>query len=117
MPCASCYSSTRYMVRTASIVYSLIFFSSRRRHTTSFHVTGVQTCALPISRGRIELALLGRRGHRARREQRGRLPLRAARAGARRTAPHVTRGPERPLVHPVPRRTRVPAPSASWPGL
>ena len=25
-----------------------IFFSSRRRHTRSFHVTGVQTCALPI---------------------------------------------------------------------
>ena len=25
------------------------FFSSRRRHTRSFHVTGVQTCALPIS--------------------------------------------------------------------
>ena len=28
---------------------SLFFFSSRRRHTRSFHVTGVQTCALPIS--------------------------------------------------------------------
>src|ERR671925_905119 len=27
----------------------LFFFSSRRRHTISFHVTGVQTCALPIS--------------------------------------------------------------------
>src|ERR671931_2107466 len=26
------------------------FFSSRRRHTRSFHVTGVQTCALPICR-------------------------------------------------------------------
>ena len=26
----------------------LFFFSSRRRHTRSFHVTGVQTCALPI---------------------------------------------------------------------
>src|ERR671930_2818144 len=24
------------------------FFSSRRRHTISFHVTGVQTCALPV---------------------------------------------------------------------
>ena len=24
------------------------FFSSRIRHTRSFHVTGVQTCALPI---------------------------------------------------------------------
>src|SRR5919198_5039077 len=27
------------------------FFSSRRRHTRSFHVTGVQTCALPIAKG------------------------------------------------------------------
>ena len=27
----------------------MFFFSSRRRHTRSFHVTGVQTCALPIS--------------------------------------------------------------------
>ena len=29
------------------------FFSSRRRHTRSFHVTGVQTCALPILDGGI----------------------------------------------------------------
>src|SRR3546814_3956680 len=28
------------------------FFSSRRRHTRCALVTGVQTCALPISRGR-----------------------------------------------------------------
>ena len=27
------------------------FFSSRRRHTRSGRVTGVQTCALPISHG------------------------------------------------------------------
>ena len=29
-------------------VILVFFFSSRRRHTRSFHVTGVQTCALPI---------------------------------------------------------------------
>ena len=29
-------------------VVVFFFFSSRRRHTRSFHVTGVQTCALPI---------------------------------------------------------------------
>ena len=29
------------------------FFSSRRRHTRSFHVTGVQTCALPISSNQV----------------------------------------------------------------
>ena len=28
--------------------FFVFFFSSRRRHTRSFHVTGVQTCALPI---------------------------------------------------------------------
>src|SRR3546814_4811673 len=32
-------------------MYCLFFFSSRRRHTRCALVTGVQTCALPISRG------------------------------------------------------------------
>src|SRR3546814_3639314 len=32
-------------------VYFYFFFSSRRRHTRCALVTGVQTCALPISRG------------------------------------------------------------------
>src|SRR3546814_7047036 len=32
--------------------YVLFFFSSRRRHTRCALVTGVQTCALPISRDR-----------------------------------------------------------------
>src|SRR3546814_3277368 len=32
------------------IVYPCFFFSSRRRHTSCALVTGVQTCALPISR-------------------------------------------------------------------
>src|SRR3546814_4872714 len=36
--------------------YSYFFFSSRRRHTRCALVTGVQTCALPISR---TFALLG----------------------------------------------------------
>src|SRR3546814_3821964 len=41
------------------LVVSLFFFSSRRRHTRCALVTGVQTCALPISaafigRGRSE---------------------------------------------------------------
>src|SRR3546814_8592561 len=31
------------------IMYSLFVFSSRRRHTRCALVTGVQTCALPIS--------------------------------------------------------------------
>src|SRR3546814_15389717 len=33
----------------------LFFFSSRRRHTSCALVTGVQTCALPISNTRIQL--------------------------------------------------------------
>src|SRR3546814_9017063 len=32
------------------LVFRLFFFSSRRRHTSCALVTGVQTCALPISR-------------------------------------------------------------------
>src|SRR3546814_754563 len=34
------------------VVYFVFFFSSRRRHTRCALVTGVQTCALPIYRGR-----------------------------------------------------------------
>src|SRR3546814_8432827 len=34
----------------------LCFFSSRRRHTRCALVTGVQTCALPISKGRAPMA-------------------------------------------------------------
>ena len=37
----------------------LFFFSSRRRHTRSFHVTGVQTCALPIYNHYDTLEFLG----------------------------------------------------------
>src|SRR3546814_6875639 len=32
-----------------NLIYFLFFFSSRRRHTRCALVTGVQTCALPIS--------------------------------------------------------------------
>src|SRR3546814_15313043 len=35
------------------MLLSLFFFSSRRRHTRCALVTGVQTCALPISGGEI----------------------------------------------------------------
>src|SRR3546814_12121715 len=49
------------MVRYQSCVF---FFSSRRRHTRCALVTGVQTCALPISAG-------GQRGEGPLREQRG----------------------------------------------
>src|SRR3546814_4749379 len=36
-----------------SVFIFVFFFSSRRRHTRCALVTGVQTCALPISLGRI----------------------------------------------------------------
>src|SRR3546814_8496799 len=35
----------------AVVVLMMFFFSSRRRHTRCALVTGVQTCALPISKG------------------------------------------------------------------
>src|SRR3546814_5577839 len=36
-------------MRVCMIMYFFFFFSSRRRHTRCALVTGVQTCALPIS--------------------------------------------------------------------
>src|SRR3546814_18538407 len=38
------------MVLMFEFYFSLFFFSSRRRHTSCALVTGVQTCALPISK-------------------------------------------------------------------
>src|SRR3546814_5422557 len=38
------------------LVSVLFFFSSRRRHTRCALVTGVQTCALPISASKYDLA-------------------------------------------------------------
>src|SRR3546814_5304872 len=41
---------SRYTIDTfVYVVYKSFFFSSRRRHTRCALVTGVQTCALPIS--------------------------------------------------------------------
>src|SRR3546814_9719710 len=40
----------------------MFFFSSRRRHTRCALVTGVQTCALPISAGREARDYLAGRG-------------------------------------------------------
>src|SRR3546814_9924641 len=39
------------LMRFVLVVLLLFFFSSRRRHTRCALVTGVQTCALPISVG------------------------------------------------------------------
>src|SRR3546814_2762515 len=49
-----------------SCLCELFFFSSRRRHTRCALVTGVQTCALPISGGREYLHQAARVGGRAR---------------------------------------------------
>src|SRR3546814_2360986 len=38
-----------YLITSFDVVYCFFFFSSRRRHTRCALVTGVQTCALPIS--------------------------------------------------------------------
>src|SRR3546814_8030667 len=40
---------TLCLVRSRGTICILVFFSSRRRHTRCALVTGVQTCALPIS--------------------------------------------------------------------
>ena len=37
------------MVQCVLVGFVFFFFSSRRRHTRYISVTGVQTCALPIS--------------------------------------------------------------------
>src|SRR3546814_6608339 len=50
----SCRSS--YYYRCALLV-CVFFFSSRRRHTRCALVTGVQTCALPISAGYVGEAM------------------------------------------------------------
>src|SRR3546814_8766665 len=44
---------TVYVFLCVCFVCSFFFFSSRRRHTRCALVTGVQTCALPISAGRL----------------------------------------------------------------
>src|SRR3546814_2600007 len=44
------------------MLVGLFFFSSRRRHTRCALVTGVQTCALPISLGSATLAVLAEPG-------------------------------------------------------
>src|SRR3546814_1878326 len=38
-----------YFLLCCRILFCFFFFSSRRRHTSCALVTGVQTCALPIS--------------------------------------------------------------------
>src|SRR3546814_7951552 len=45
-----CYCSL--MICFCLLLLLIFFFSSRRRHTRCALVTGVQTCALPIYRGR-----------------------------------------------------------------
>src|SRR3546814_10756614 len=42
-------SPIQWSVMSKRMIWSLFFFSSRRRHTRCALVTGVQTCALPIS--------------------------------------------------------------------
>src|SRR3546814_8219729 len=46
----SCVYSVRFYVLFLLVFFFVFFFSSRRRHTRCALVTGVQTCALPISR-------------------------------------------------------------------
>src|SRR3546814_6365699 len=72
--------------------FLFFFFSSRRRHTRCALVTGVQTCALPIS-GRGAGERCGRRVARCGRG--GASAGRAAVAGLRRQAVSASRSEER----------------------
>src|SRR3546814_9462091 len=45
----SCYVVVMCVSMLCLVCFVLFFFSSRRRHTRCALVTGVQTCALPIS--------------------------------------------------------------------
>src|SRR3546814_13029658 len=46
-----------FQVICVHVFFSWFFFASRRRHTRGALVTGVQTCALPISSGKVHRAL------------------------------------------------------------
>src|SRR3546814_3457422 len=48
----SCVLHLYFLVTCMLILFFLFCFSSRRRHTRCALVTGVQTCALPISASR-----------------------------------------------------------------
>src|SRR3546814_4101867 len=62
MLCFFCMYLLCVLLLTFSVIFFLllyfVFFSSRRRHTRCALVTGVQTCALPISNDRHHLAPL-----------------------------------------------------------
>src|SRR3546814_4211190 len=51
-----------YVFFVCSLLLFVFFFSSRRRHTRCALVTGVQTCALPISDRHIDQPLLASLG-------------------------------------------------------
>src|SRR3546814_8656529 len=60
-----CSSVDCYAMGFIRVLVGCFFFSSRRRHTRCALVTGVQTCALPISVSDADLFALKRRmrGH------------------------------------------------------
>src|SRR3546814_7680938 len=60
-----CYYYNRCVLCYIWIVCFVFFFSSRRRHTSCALVTGVQTCALPISLGLLVARLVPARLTRA----------------------------------------------------
>src|SRR3546814_4357664 len=70
--------SLDYVILICLLLFVVFFFSSRRRHTRCALVTGVQTCALPIS-----LAL----------PRLGRLPRPAALLADRSACPKLYRAP------------------------
>src|SRR3546814_6392716 len=97
------YSDVEKTMALFCYVVFVFFFSSRRRHTSCALVTGVQTCALPISAGR-GAGLLQRPGRPAPARHRravagGRRPARRRSAGTgllRQLAAHSAPRPHPP---------------------
>src|SRR3546814_3703909 len=53
LPCSTYWSGVVHVLPPGlGLIVGVFFFSSRRRHTRCALVTGVQTCALPISGSR-----------------------------------------------------------------
>src|SRR3546814_16119622 len=93
------------------IVY-IFFFSSRRRHTRCALVTGVQTCALPISGKRSAGRGVRRRatGRAMRKRRRRRAPGSGTRGARPRLSPAGPAAPHRARDRPFDPRARLSRP-------
>src|SRR6188508_3435571 len=103
---------TQHMQRMCCLLLLLyFFFSSRRRHTRWLNVTGVQTCALPISLGqRKGIGIGGLKDPGGRRAGGEHEPWFVAKKDLARNVLHVVAGHEHPWLL----SRRLVADDASW---